>query len=70
MDVIFNNKDQVFYTSDWNNAMLLNGSIDFAKGKAKGVILEPPNCGEVVDISLKRFWEPTEEYKNRTLIKK
>lgn len=69
MDIIFNNKDKVFYISNWYNAMLLNGSIDFKTGKAKGLIIESPKCGDVENIKLTKIWEATEEYKNKTLIK-
>jgi hypothetical protein len=69
MDIIFNIKDKVFYKSSWYNAILLNGSIDFKTGKAKGLCIESPNCGDVEDIKLTKTWEATEEYKNKTTIK-
>jgi hypothetical protein len=74
MEIIYNRRNQSFYETDWFDSgggeILLDGSVNFEKMIARKVITSPPNCGDYNEIKLTKIWEPTDEFKNKTLMKK
>jgi len=69
MGIYFDKRSRSFYQSEWSNTLSLNGTIDFKNGILRGFILEAPHCGDTKEIKLTKIWEPTDEFKKKTLIK-
>ena len=73
-DILFDKNTKAFYRTDVYDVKalgdnLIKESIDFIKGIAL-VRSQDVNSRGIYNIKLNKIWEPTEMYKNNTLIKK
>jgi hypothetical protein len=64
MSILFDKRNKAFYSTPLANLMLLNGSVNFANNKAKGLVLESPNCGDIKDIHLEKIWNLKDKLPN------